>query len=297
MADTDSLHRFVFENAGIRGNLVHLDASWRAVLDAHPYPRAVREPLGEALALVALLAATVKLTGSLILQAQGSGPIRTLVAQATSARTLRGIARWEGEVPEDALLDGQFGPGRLVMTIERGNREPYQGIVPLTGASLAEAVERYFNDSEQLPTRLWVSARGQRAAGLLLQRLPVEGATGPAGAEGSDDWRRVGLLADTLSRDELEGLPCEDLLHRLFHEDRIRLFEPEPLAFRCGCSRSRIEDMLRALGEAEAMSIVAEQGAIEVTCEFCNRSYRLDAVDASQLFAETTRHEPPTARQ
>jgi molecular chaperone Hsp33 len=297
MADTDSLHRFVFEDAGIRGTLVHLDASWRAVLDTHPYPQAVREPLGEALALVSLLAATVKLTGSLILQVQGSGPIRTLVAQATSARTLRGVARWTGEVPLDGGLRGRFGEGRLVLTIERGNREPYQGIVPLVGKNLAEAVERYFNDSEQLPTRLWVSARGERAAGLLLQRLPVDGPSGAEIAEESDDWRRVTLLADTLSRDELVGLACEDLLHRLFHEDRIRLFEPEPLAFRCGCSRFRIEDMLRTLGEAETMAIVAEQGAVEVTCEFCNRRYRLDAVDAGQLFAETTRHDPPAARQ
>lgn len=297
MADTDSLHRFVFENAGIRGNLVHLDASWRAIQDTHPYPQAVREPLGEALALVSLLAATIKLTGSLILQAQGSGPIRTLVAQATNGRTLRGVARWEGEVPAGATLEEHFGEGRLVLTIGRANREPYQGIVPLVGANLAEAVERYFRDSEQLPTRLWVSARGERAAGLLLQRLPVDGTPGLESGEDSDDWRRVGLLADTLSRDELEWLPCEDLLRRLFHEDQIRLYDPEPLAFRCGCSRTRIEDMLRTLGETETMSIVAEQGAVEVTCEFCNRRYRLDAVDAGQLFTETTRHEPPATRQ
>lgn len=296
MADTDSLHRFVFEDAGIRGNLVHLDASWRAVLDTHPYPQSVREPLGEALALVSLLAATVKLTGSLILQAQGAGPIRTLVAQATSARTLRGVARWAGEVPLDRGLRGRFGEGRLVLTIERGTGEPYQGIVPLVGANLAEAVERYFNDSEQLPTRLWVSARGERAAGLLLQRLPVDARIGAPGWEDSDDWRRVGLLAETLSADELEGLRCEDLLHRLFHEDRIRLFDSEPLAFRCGCSRTRIEDMLRILGETETMSIVAEQGAVEVTCEFCNRVYRVDAVDAAMLYREqgpeasSTRH-------
>ena len=296
MADTDSLHRFVFENAGIRGNLVHLDASWRAILDTHPYPRAVREPLGEALALVSLLAATIKFTGSLILQAQGPGPIRTLVAQATSARTLRGVARWEGEVPADATLEERFGDGRLALTIERDSREPYQGIVPLVGANLGEAVERYFSDSEQLPTRLWVSARGERAAGLLLQRLPGDGPAGLQSGDDSDDWHRVGLLADTLSREELEGLACEDLLRRLYHEDRIRLFDPEPLAFRCGCSRARIEDMLRTLGEAETMSIVAEQGTVEVTCEFCNRRYRLDAVDAGQLFAETTRHEPPAAR-
>lgn len=293
MTDTDSLHRFVLQNAGIRGNLVHLDASWRAVLDTHPYPQAVREPLGEALALVTLLAATVKFSGSLILQVQGSGPIRTLVAQATSARTLRGIARWEGEVPGDAGLAGRFGAGHLVLTIERGVQGPYQGIVPLTGASLAKAVEHYFADSEQLPSRFWVSARGGRAAGLLLQRLPTEATWGRGYDVALDDWRRVGLLAGTLTRDELEGFSCEDLLRRLFPEDEIRLFDTEPLAFRCGCSRSRIEDMLRALGETEVNSIVAAQGAVEVTCEFCNRRYRLDAVDASQLFHESSHQGTP----
>jgi len=295
MSDSDSLHRFLFENSGIRGNLVHLDASWRAVLDAHPYPDAVREPLGEALAAVALLAATIKFDGSLIVQAQASGPIRTLVAQATSARTLRGLARWEGEVPADGDLAARFGEGRLVLTIERGAGEPYQGIVPLTGQGIAQAIEHYFGDSEQLPTRLQLTANGQRAAGLLLQRLPGVADDAHLSLDTSDDWNRVGLLANTLSPEELAGLSAPDLLHRLFHEDDLRLFEPEPLAFRCGCSRTRIEDMLRALGESEAMSIVSERGAIEVTCEFCNRSYRLDAVDAGQLFTTATRHEAPPA--
>ena len=297
MSDSDSLHRFLFEHSGIRGNLVHLDSSWRAVLDAHPYPNAVREPLGEALAAVALLAATIKFDGSLIVQAQGSGPIRTLVVQATSARTLRGLARWEGEVPEDGDLASRFGEGRLVLTVERRKGEPYQGIVPLAGQGIAQAIERYFGDSEQLPTRLWLTASGQRAAGLLLQRLPGGTDDEHSSPSARDDWTRVGLLADTLSREELAGLAATDLLHRLFHEDDLRLFEPEPLAFRCGCSRGRIQDMLRALGEAEAMSIVTERGQIEVTCEFCNRSYRLDAVDASQLFATASRHEAPAAHQ
>ena len=295
MSDSDSLHRFLFEQSGIRGNLVRLDASWRAVLDAHHYPTAVREPLGEALAAVALLAATIKFDGSLIFQAQGSGPIRTLVAQATSSRTIRGLARWDGEVPVDGDLAARFGEGRVVLTIERGVGEPYQGIVPLAGQGIAEAIERYFGDSEQLPTRLQLSANAQRAAGLLLQRLPGE-TDDPQGRLGSsDDWTRVGLLAGTVSPQELTELAAQDLLHRLFHEDDLRLFDPEPVAFRCGCSRTRIEDMVRALGESEALSIVTEHGGIEVTCEFCNRQYRLDAVDTGQLFAKATRHEaPPT---
>ena len=290
MNDADRLYRFLFEHLGIRGNLVHLDASWRAVLDAYAYPEGVRDILGEALAAAALLAATIKLDGSLILQAQGSGPLRTLVAQATSARTVRGLARFEGAVPATGDLPARFGEGRLVLTIERGQGEPYQGIVPLAGAGLPEAIERYFRDSEQLPTRLWLAADANRAAGMLLQRLPREDAPDPST---EDDWNRVGLIADTLSPPELIGLPAEDLLHRLFHEDTVRLFEPEPMAFRCGCSRTRIEDMVRALGEGEALGLIAEQGAIEVTCEFCNRLYRLDAVDTSQLFAEASRHAAP----
>lgn len=293
MNDPDALHRFLFQRLGIRGNLVHLDASWRAVLDAHPYPAPVRALLGEALAAVSLLAATIKLDGSLILQAQGSGPLRTLVAQATSARTVRGLARWEGDVPAEGDLAALFGEGRLVLTIERGRGEPYQGIVPLAGANLTAAIEHYFQDSEQLPTRLWLGADTRRAAGLLLQRLPA--APTSAMAQADDDWIRLGLLGDTLSPEELISLPTTDLLHRLFHEDTLRLFEAEPLAFRCGCSRGRIDDMLRALGETEAMDIVAEQGAIEVTCEFCNRAYRLDAVDTGQIFAEISRHETPPA--
>ena len=289
MTDADTLSRFIFEHAGIRGNLVHLDASWRAVLDAHPYPLAVRRPLGEALAAVALLAATIKLDGSLILQVRGSGPIRTLVAQATQARTIRGLARWEGEVPDGGGLAESFGEGYLVLSIQQERAEPYQGVVSLDGPNLARAIEGYFAGSEQLATRLWLSAEGPRAAGLLLQRMPGEGAI-------DEDWERVGLLAQTLTSRELLHLPTAELLHRLFSEEDVRLFEPEPIAFRCGCSRDRVEDTLRMLGKAEADAILAEQGAIEITCEFCNRAYRLDAVDAGQLFTSQTRHERSATR-
>jgi len=302
MADTDSIARLLFEHTAIRGNLVHLDASWRAVLDTHPYPPGVRVHLGQALAAVALLSATIKFDGSLILQVQGCGPLRTLVVQATSARTLRGIARWEGEVPVGADLAACCGTGRLVLTIERGAGEPYQGIVPLTGAGVAEALEHYFESSEQLPTRLWLAADDQRAAGLLLQRLPgthrdpdqSKDQHADQRDDQEEDWRRVGLLAATVTPGELLGLNTLDLLHRLYHEEDVRLFESEPLAFRCGCSRSRIEDMLRTLGEHEVQSMVAEQGAVTVTCEFCNRTYHLDAVDAGQLFVHSPR-QPPSA--
>lgn len=290
MKDADTLSRFLFEHAGIRGNLVHLDASWRAVLDAHTYPDAVQEPLGQAMAAVTLLAATIKFEGSLILQVQSEGPIHTLVAQATNARTVRGLARWQGDVPGQGSLAERFGEGRLVLTVQRPNAEPYQGVVPLEGADLSAAIEGYFSESEQLKTRLWLTANDQRAAGLLLQKMPDEGAK-------DEDWERVEMLAGTLTAGELRDLPSEDLLYRLFNEETVRLFEPEPVSFRCGCSRSRIEDTVKMLSEEEVDSILAEQGAIEVTCEFCNREYRFDPVDTRQLFAAPTKHEPPPTRQ
>lgn len=286
MSDSDRLYRFLFEHTGIRGNLVHLDATWRAVLGAHPYPEAVQGPLGEALAAVSLLAATVKFEGSLILQAQGQGPIRTLVAQTTHEHKVRGLARWDGEVPPRGTLPDLFGEGYLALTIERRGAEPYQGIVPLEGADLSAAIERYFRDSEQLPTRLWLTATAERAAGLLIQRLPGEGPS-------DQDWERIGLLAGTLTREELSGQSSGNLLYRLFNEETVRLFDPEPVAFRCGCSRARIQDTLKLLGQDEVQGILADEGLVKVTCEFCNRAYSFDAVDTEQLFAGPTRHESP----
>lgn len=289
MPDSDSLHRFLFERAGVRGELVFLATSWRSVLATHTYPPGVQDQLGQALAAVTLLSATIKYQGALILQAQGAGPLRTLVAQATDQRTIRGLARWEGEVVPGADLPSTYGDGHLALTIGRAGREPYQGIVPLQGQNLSEALEGYFATSEQLPTRLWLEASPQRAAGLLLQRLPGPGTD-------DEDWNRIGLLAATLTRTELLGLPAAALLRRLFHEEDVRLFDAEPIAFRCGCSRRRIADTLRALGHDEVAQLLAERGEISVTCEFCNRAYRFDAVDAEQLLHEASHHAASAAR-
>jgi molecular chaperone Hsp33 len=260
------------------------------VLDAHPYPPPVARQLGEALAAVLLLTATLKFEGSLILQAQGEGPLRTLVTQATHKRTVRGLARWDGRVPDAVTgLEPVFGAGRLVLTLEPKRGERYQGIVPLEGPSLAGALEAYFNASEQLPTRLWLAAGEERAAGMLIQRLPAR--------QGADeDWGRIGLLADTVGRRELLDLAAAELLVRLFNEERVRLLESEPVAFRCGCSLERIRDTLRALGRAEVESILEERGSVEVDCEFCNRHYHLDRIDALQLFADTLPHGPSVTR-
>ena len=275
--EADSLHRFLFEAFPVRGELVRLDATWREVLSRYDYPPAVRALLGETLCAAALLAATIKFSGHLTIQLHSDGAINLLVVQCTSELQLRGLARWEGdgELPAPELL----GDGRLVITIEPDDGgERYQGIVPATGGSIAAIIEEYFERSEQLLTRLWLSAGDDSAAGLLLQRLPQE--TGDA-----DAWNRIRHLTETVTPDELLLLPVQALLHRLFHEESVRLFESWPVSFRCGCSRERIESVIRGLGLEEARAILEEQGAIHVACEFCNRSYKLDAVDVAGLFS------------
>jgi molecular chaperone Hsp33 len=289
MSEYDSFQRFLFEDLGIRGELVRLDASWQAVRERRAYPPAVEAQLGQALAAALLLSATIKFQGSLILQAQSRGPLQTLVAQATHRRTIRGLAHWQGHVA-GRTLDEIYGGGRLVLTVQNESAEPYQGIVALEGANLAEAIQTYFSLSEQLATRLWLAADGQRAAGLFIQELPSH-------RRDPEDWERIGFLAETVTDAELLRLPSEQLLYRLFNEETVRLFEPEPVAFRCGCSRERIEGVLLTLGRVEIESIVHEQGSVDVDCEFCNRHYRFDRIDVGALFAQQIKVPPITTRQ
>jgi len=284
MSERDTLHRFLLERTPVRGEWVHLDGAWQALLERHSYPPAVRERLGEAYAAVALIAATLKFDGSLILQITGSGPLHLLVVQATGSRALRGLARYRGEVPDGDLAE-VFGPdARMVITLDPGSgRERYQGVVGLEGRALAGALDRYFQRSEQLPTRVWLAADSQRAAGLLLQGMPAPDGT-PA-SPNSEDWSRATLLGDTVSAEELLRLSAAELLLRLFHEERVRLLEGHAMRFACTCSREKVEDMLRGLGAGEVRATLVEQGEVSVTCEFCNAHYRLDAVDAEALFA------------
>lgn len=293
MADKDSLSRFVFENFPVRGELVHLNASWQAMLECHEYPAPVRRLLGEAAAAAVLLASILKFKGQLTLQIHGKGPLTLLVAQCSADLHVRGMAKWEdGDLPES--LAGLTGDGRLAITIETGtDGERYQGIVAAEGDTLAACLEGYFENSEQLPTRLWLAADQNSAAGMLLQQLP-----GRAAAEdAADDWRRAQLLADTLSEGELMGLDNVEVLRRLFHEDELRLFDPSPVAFRCSCSRERVDSALRLLGRGELDELAEADGSVEVRCEFCGRSYPLDPVDLEQLFAASESPAPPPSRR
>ncbi len=276
----DCLQRFVFEHAPIRGEIVHLDTTWRAVLKRRDYPPVLRELLGETMAAAALLASIIKFDGRLTIQMQGEGPVRLLVVECSSDRTMRALAQWDGEIPSRGTpLAAILGSGKLAITIDPyKGKERYQGIVSLEGVSVADAIEGYFVHSEQLDTRLWLAANSQQAAGLLLQCLPGEHPDG-------DAWSRAVHLASTLTPGELLGLPVPAILHRLYHEEDIRLFSRMPVSFRCSCSRSRVEAVLRMLGREEVASILAEQGMVSVACEFCGNRYEFDPVDVEQLFA------------
>lgn len=297
MHDRDCLHRFLFEQYPIRGHLVHLDASWRALIEHREYPAAIRDTLGEAVVASLLLAATIKFEGVLSLQLQGDGPMHLMLAQCTSGLGVRGLARYrEAEITrirtgtradtEAARLDDLIGTGNLTVTLETddGSRR-YQGIVPIAGQRLAESLQGYFENSEQLPTRLWLHADAAGLSGMLIQKLPAGDAKPAVDVAAIDDaWRRVQLIGETLTPEELRTLADAQILHRLFNEDDVRLFDPSPVYFRCRCSRERVSGMLQGLGEAETHSVLAERGEVEVRCDFCNRAYVFDAVDVARLF-------------
>ncbi|MEF8792571.1 Hsp33 family molecular chaperone HslO [Thiohalorhabdus sp.] len=285
----DTLNRFRFDGTDVRGRHVDLDATWKAALANAEYPPPVRDALGELMAASLLLIGTLKLEGSLKLEARGDGPLSLMVVQATSRRTVRGLAHWQDPVPESPDLQALMGGnGHLVLTLEpEGEGQQYQGIVDLEGGSVAAALEAYFERSEQLPTRIWLAADGGHAGGLLLQRMPGETDDDP------DAWDRTVSLASTLTGPELLGLPANDLLYRLFHEETVRVFDPEYVSFRCSCTQQRVANMLRGLGQEEVQSILADEGEVRVHCEFCGKAYVFDTVDAAKLFAPVPPAEGP----
>lgn len=298
MHDTDCLHRFDFEQLPIRGLLIHMDASWRALLEHRDYPAVIRDTLGEAVVASVLLAATVKFDGQLTLQMQGDGPLHLLIAQCTAGLGVRALARYRDGAETQGAIRQLAGAGNLTVTIESEDlKQRYQGIVPVDGERIAECLEVYFEQSEQLPTRLWLHADEHGVAGMLLQRLPTPKLLDDSASDANtaeqlkqqqlhleDAWQRVQLIADTLKPEELRELQDQEILRRLFNEDDLRLFDSTPVFFKCRCSRERVSGMLQSLGLDEVQSVLAEQGKVEVHCDFCNRAYSFDAIDVAQLF-------------
>ena len=319
------LHKFLFEGLPVRGMLVRLTDSWQEILrrrqQAGGYPAAVTELLGEMTAAATLMQANIKFNGALILQIQGDGPVKLAVSEVQPDLTLRATATVTGEVSDDAPLSHLVNvnnQGRCAITLDPKDRlpgqQPYQGVVPLFGdrreklEKLSEVIEHYMLQSEQLDTRLVLAADDKVAAGLLIQRLPLQGEANLAG-EGAlardedqigrnEDYNRIAILAASLKREELLTLDAETILHRLFWEEDLRRFEPltgaEGPRFACTCSRERVGGMLKSLGREEVESIIAEQGQVEVGCDFCGAQYRFDPVDAAQVFLQAAA-QPPVA--
>ena len=277
MKEQDLLRRFLFEELGVRGEWVRLQNSWKQTKQHQQLSVVVQEQLGQALAAVALLSATIKFDGSLILQAQGNGALKALIAQSTHNRKIRGLARSESEVPAGTLTE-MMGDGRLVITVEPEQGEPYQGVVSLDSDSLADVISKYFLQSEQLETRVWLFADEIHAAGLFLQELPMQGSD-------KMEWGRITALANTITKNEMLILDSEEMLYRLFNEEKVRLFEPELIEFECSCSRSKIEKTLTILGRKELESILLEKNTIDVTCDFCGEQHCFDKIDMENLLS------------
>lgn len=316
--DADTVLRFLLRGAPVRGEIVSLDQAWTEVVSRHHLPQAVREKLGELSAAALLLAATIKFDGALVLQIHGDGPVALFVVECLTDGRYRATVKLQedaGAIEARAALSDLVdvhGRGRFVVTLDPRSRtpgrEPWQGIVPLDGGSVAQVLERYMLRSEQLDTRLWLAADERRAVGLLLQRMPQEGgkheAAPKVGGNGSenfatdeheideDGWNRMQMLAATITTGELLGLRPRTVLHRLFGREPLHAFEERPLRFGCNCSQEKVDGMLRLLGRAEVDGILRERGRVEVHCDFCNQGFTLDAAQCARLFAADAEQAP-----
>jgi molecular chaperone Hsp33 len=306
----DSLQVFVFDGAPVRGEIVNIRDSWQAIMARKDYPPAVKKLLGDLVAAGVLLCGTLKFNGSMIIQAQGNGAVRLLVLECNEHLVIRATAKLNEDIdlstlPDDANLSDLINPdgqGRLVITLDPADRKPgqnpYQGIVALSDdgkpvKSIAEAITLYMRDSEQLETRLWLASNEDSCGGLLLQRLPNMGGQLKMDDEmAAEGWSRLQMLSDTVTSEELLSLEPKVLMNRLYLDESahhgVRSFDERPIKFGCRCSRIKVADMLKMLGEEEVNSILQEKDAVETNCDFCGQVYIFDAVDCKQIFASPT---------
>lgn len=280
MTQHDQLHRYLFENFAVRGELVTVSNTWQQIMQNHDYPAPVKTILGELLVATSLLTATLKFDGDITVQLQGDGPMTLAVINGNNNQQMRGVARFKGDIPADADLKTLVGNGYLVITITPAQGERYQGVVGLEGDTLAACLEDYFLRSEQLPTRLFIrtgDVEGKPAAGgMLLQVLPAQDAQ-------ADDFNHLAALTETIKAEELLTLPANDVLWRLYHEEEVTLYDPQNVEFKCTCSRERCADALRTLPDEEVNSIIAEEGEIDMNCDYCGNHYVFNAMDIAEI--------------
>lgn len=291
---TDTLQKFMIQNAPIRGEFIEMDDTWQQVLARRNYPHAVQNVLGEMMSAAALLSANLKFHGTIIMQIHGDGPISLLVVECDDTLQMRATAKLKENavINDDAVLTDLVnvnGNGRFAITLDPKDKvpgqQPYQGIVSLDGDTVATVIENYMQRSEQLDTKLWLAADDKLSRGLLLQKLPTEGGNASS-EEDTESWTRLSMIGDTLRRDELLSTDIQTLMHRLFWEEDVIVFEPVHPHFQCSCSREKVGNMLRMLGRPEVEDALQEQGKLSINCEFCGKHYEYDAIDCAHLFLE-----------
>lgn len=285
MVNQDTLQRFIFSDSNVRGEIVHLNQSYQTVIQQADYPENLRCLMGEAMCAVILLTATLKFSGKLSLQLQGDGIIKLLLVQSTHKQEIRGNIQWQGDCGKLSFRE-LIKNATLVITIEPDKGSRYQGIVPLDGDRLSKCLENYFLQSEQLPTRIWLTADDKGTAGMLLQKLPEI-----TDSESELKWEHITILAETTTDSELLTLSNETFLYRLFHSEKVRLFDSQPAIFKCSCSKERCEETIISLGRQEISDIIQEQGHIAITCEFCATSYFFEIERLRELSLEADRTE------
>jgi molecular chaperone Hsp33 len=294
----DTLQRFIFENAAVRGELVEISDAWQEIQARHSYPNAVRAVLGQTVAAAALLSANLKFNGSIVMQIHGDGLVQLLVVECDADLRLRATAKLApgATVPDDATLKQLFnanGHGRFVITLDPKDKvpgqQPYQGIVPLDGGDMATVIENYMLRSEQMDTKLWLAANDEVTRGLLLQKLPRNSNAGGQVKQASEEedletWTRAVHLASTLKQEEMLTTDIATLMKRLYWEETLRVFDPAHPSFHCTCTREKVGDMLKMLGKEEVDSALADLGELAINCDFCGQLYAFDKVDCARLF-------------
>ncbi|EHD2241641.1 Hsp33 family molecular chaperone HslO [Vibrio vulnificus] len=284
------LNRYLFEDLSVRGELVQLDEAYQRIISSKDYPAALQKLLGELLVSTTLLTATLKFEGSITIQLQGDGPVSLAVINGDNEQKIRGVARWEGHIADDTTLHDMMGKGYMVITIEPKKGERYQGIVGLEGDNLEQVLEGYFERSEQLKTRIWIRTGEHEgkahAAGMLIQVVPD-------GTGSENDFEHLEQLTNTVKNEELFTLPANELLYRLYNQEQVRLFEPQNVEFRCGCSRERSGAAIVTVDKNEIYDILASDGSVSLHCDYCGTTYSFDESDVNKLYEEAA-SEPKT---
>ncbi len=285
----DLLHRYIFDQGNVRGEMVRLADSYQAILDSYAYPEVIQRLLGELMVATSMLTATLKFKGDIAIQIQSEGALSYAVINGTHKQELRGVARWDENI---AALPSEFSElvqnGVLVITITPEQGERYQAMVALDKPSLAECIEQYFAQSEQLATkvilRTKLDCQPAKACGMFLQILPT---SSQSTDKADTDFDHLVALTDTIKSDELFSLEAEDILHRLYHQENVELYEPTPVLFKCSCSKERSASALTGLSKEELLAIVAKEGAIKMNCQYCHTEYSFDAIDIESIHAGT----------